>query len=123
MEKYEINKYLDKFKSSVSDLRLALNAEELESRLKELNDEIVKDDFWLDTKNSNKVISELNEVKEKVNTINKINQGYQDILDAYEMYDMEENIETLKKMKALLDDGTITQEEFDKKKKELLALK
>ena len=35
----------------------------------------------------------------------------------------EENIETLKKMKALLDDGTITQEEFDKKKKELLALK
>ena len=40
-----------------------------------------------------------------------------------EAHSTEENIETLKKMKALLDDGTITQEEFDKKKKELLALK
>lgn len=34
----------------------------------------------------------------------------------------EDNIEILKKLKALLDDGTITQEEFDKKKKELLSL-
>jgi hypothetical protein len=37
MEKYEINKYLEKFKSSVSDLQIALNGDLLEKRLKELN--------------------------------------------------------------------------------------
>ena len=85
MEKYEINKYLDKFKNSVNDLRVAFNSELLEERLKELNEEIVKEDFWLDTKRSNKVIAELNDVKEKVNTINKINQNYQDILELAEI--------------------------------------
>lgn len=34
----------------------------------------------------------------------------------------ESNLETLKQLKALLDDGTITQEEFEIKKKELLSL-
>lgn len=93
MEKYEINKYLEKFENSVSDLRVAFNSQLLEERLKELNEEILKEDFWLDTKKSNKTISELNDVKEKVNTINKINQNYQDILDLYEMYNLDESAE------------------------------
>lgn len=102
MEKYEINKYLEKFNTNVSDLRLALNQEFLEEKLQELNNEIVKEDFWNDSKNSNKVISELNDIKEKVHTINKINQGYQDILDAYEMYSLEENSETLEFLEELI---------------------
>ena len=102
MEKYEINKYLEKFKSSVDDLRLALNNELLEQRLKELNEEIVKENFWSDSKKSNKVIAELNDIKEKVNTINKINTGLQDVLDAYEMYDLEENSETLEFLEELI---------------------
>lgn len=102
MEKYEINKYLEKFNTNVSDLRLALNQEFLEEKLQELNNEIVKEDFWNDSKKSNKVISELNDIKEKVHTINKINQGYQDILDAYEMYSLEENSETLEFLEELI---------------------
>ena len=102
MEKYEINKYLEKFNTNVNDLRLALNQNALEERLGELNEMILQPDFWNDSKNSSKVIAELNDVKEKVNTINKLNQGYQDILDAYEMYDLDESNETLEFLEELI---------------------
>ena len=38
LEKYEINKYLEKFHNSVNDLNLALDSVSLEKKLKELNE-------------------------------------------------------------------------------------
>ena len=99
MEKYEINKYLEKFENSVKDLNLALDTITLETRLKELNEQILDPNFWDDSKKSNKVISELNVVKEKVNTISEVNKGYDDILELYEMYTLDESDE----MKELLE--------------------
>ena len=93
MEKYEINKYLEKFLNSVNDLRLAINVESLEERLRVLNEEISQPNFWDDSKKSSKVISELNDVKEKHNTITGVNKGYQDVLDLYEMSTLEESDE------------------------------
>ena len=100
MEKYEINKYLEKFENSVKDLNLALDTITLETRLKELNEQILDPNFWDDSKKSNKVISELNVVKEKVNTISEVNKGYDDILELYEMYTLDESDER----KELLED-------------------
>ena len=91
MEKYEINKYLEKFENSVNDLKLALNQEELEAELKSLNEEMLKEGFWDNSKESSKVINRLNDVKEKVHTINEVTTGYQDLLDLYEMYTLEED--------------------------------
>ena len=42
MEKYEINKYLEKFENSFNDLRLALDSEALNAELKTLNEEILQ---------------------------------------------------------------------------------
>ena len=60
MEKYEINKYLEKFLTSVNDLRLALDESYLKDTIRDLNEQVSAPDFWLDSKNSNKVIGELN---------------------------------------------------------------
>ncbi len=100
MEKYEINKYLEKFSTSVNDLRLALDSNALKIRLEELNGLILAPDFWNDSKKSSKVIDELNIVKEKVNTIDDVNKGYDDILELYEMYTLDESEE----MKELLEE-------------------
>ena len=107
MEKYEINKYLEKFENSVNDLRLALNSEELEEELKHLNQKMMEPNFWDDAKNSNEVITKLNEVKEKVNTITKVNKGYQDILDLCEMCALDESQD----LKELLEEEILN---FDK---------
>ena len=93
MEKYEINKYLEKFENSVNDLRLALDSDSLNEELKTLNEQILHPNFWDDTKNSNKVISLLNEVKEKVNTIDEINKRYNDVLELFEMFNLEDSVE------------------------------
>ena len=85
MEKYEVNKYLEKFANSVNDLRIALDSKKLEEELEVLNKKMLEPDFWDDTKSSNQVISNLNEVKEKLGTIVKVNKGYQDVLDLCEM--------------------------------------
>ena len=54
---------------------------------------MLEPDLWDDTKSSNQVISNLNEVKEKLGTIVKVNKGYQDVLDLCEMLELEENDE------------------------------
>lgn len=95
MEKYEINKYLEKFEMNVNDLKSAINIILLEKEMKELNEQISLDGFWNDQKNANKVINRLNEIKEKVHTINKVITGYKDVLDGYEMYLADESTETL----------------------------
>lgn len=93
MEKYEVNKYLEKFQKSVNDLRLALDSDTLEKELKKLNEEISEPDFWLDTKKSNQTITKLNDVKEKYSTISDVNKGYQDVLELFEMLSIEESEE------------------------------
>ena len=103
MEKYEVNKYLEKFANSVNDLRMALDSKKLEEELEELNQKMLEPNFWDDSKNSNQVISKLNDVKEKLGTILKIDKGYQDVLDLCEMLDLEENEELKEKIKEIID--------------------
>ena len=93
MEKYEINKYLEKFENSVNDLRLALNSVELNNELQTLNELIMQPNFWDDNKKSSATINKLNDVKEKVNIITSIDKGYNDVLELYEMYILEESEE------------------------------
>ena len=100
LEKYEINKYLEKFHNSVNDLNLALDSVSLEKKLKELNELILEPSFWDDSKKSNKVIAELNVVKEKVNTISEVNKVYDDIKELYEKFTLDESEE----MKELLEE-------------------
>ena len=107
LEKYEINKYLEKFENSVNDLRLALEGKTLELELNRLNEEMLEPSFWDDSKNSSLVINKLNEVKEKLNTITKINKGYQDVLDLCEMCEMDDSEE----LKELLEEEILN---FDK---------
>ena len=61
----------------------------------------------------------------KAKTVLKFANGFiqqKETKQVTETSSADENLETLKKLKALLDDGAITQEEFETKKKELLSI-
>ena len=102
MEKYEINKKLEKFSGSVKDLELALNPSELQIEIDQLTEVMNADGFWNNQKQANQVIERLNGLKEKANTMNEVNSGYQDVLDAFELYELDENEETLAFLEELI---------------------
>lgn len=94
MEKYEINKYLDKFNKTVEDIKVALNEEALITENKRLNEKITAPNFWDNLKEANQTTKELTSVKEKLAILNRVNASYKDVLDANEMYELEPNEET-----------------------------
>lgn len=63
--------------------------------------------------------------KKELNTMLKVNEFIQDKINNKPAVKKESNggnIQQLRELKALLDDGIITQEEFNKKKKQILGL-
>ncbi len=92
MEKYEINKYIEKFKKSSNDITIALNKDEVLKQIDELNIEITKEDFWSNQENSTKTINKLNNLKEKAQIIKEVEKGLTDILDYYDMLELDEEV-------------------------------
>lgn len=102
MEKYEINKKLEKFSSSVNDLKLALSPDSLKEEINSLTNEMNQDGFWNDQKSANKIIEQLNALKEKANLMDEVNNAYQDVLDAVELFELDENEETMALLEELI---------------------
>ena len=63
MERYEINKYKESFKSKINDMFQALKIEEAKKRLEILDKEMAEPDFWQDSKHAQTVIGEANVLK------------------------------------------------------------
>ncbi len=91
MEKYEINKFIEKFKKSSNDIIIALNKEYVLKQIEEINIEISKEGFWNDQEKSSKTINLLNGFKEKIVIIKEVESGLKDILDFYEMLELDED--------------------------------
>ncbi|MFI3329665.1 MAG: peptide chain release factor 2 [bacterium] len=92
MEKYEINKYIEKFKKSSNDITVALNKEVVLKEIEELNKEISKEGFWNNQENSTKTINLLNNLKEKAQIIKEVEKGLTDVLDFYDMLELDEEV-------------------------------
>ncbi len=112
MEKYEINKYIEKFKKSSNDITVALNKDYVFKQIEEINKEITKEDFWNNQENSTKIINNLNNLKEKAQIINEVEKGLNDILDFYEMLELDDEV------LPILEDSIIT---YDKLLEESLV--
>lgn len=95
MERYEINKYIQTFKTQVSDMYQALNIEKNLPLLKEYEEMMAKSDFWLDKEKASKIIDESNVVKDKVNDYENIKKDLDNILELDEMSDDPEMLELL----------------------------
>ncbi len=91
MEKYEINKYIEKFKKSSNDIKIALNNEYVFKTIDELNEKMNEEGFWNST-DSTKIINNLNILKEKAQIINEVEKGLSDVLDYYEMLELDEDV-------------------------------
>ena len=52
--------------------------------LKELEEEIGKEDFWNDQQNAQKIISKANQLKEIVNAYNEVYNDFYDITNEYD---------------------------------------
>ena len=68
----------------------------LETELKNLEDETLKEDFWQDTKKSNKILSRIKNIKNKVNEYRKIESEIQNLKELTELTNMEPDEEMAK---------------------------
>ena len=68
----------------------------LEKELKDLEAETLKEDFWQDTKHSNKVLSKIKSIKNKVSEYRKIESEIQNLNELTELANMEPDEEIAK---------------------------
>ena len=68
----------------------------LEKELKDLESETLKEDFWQDAKNSNKVLAKIKSIKNKVNEYRKIESEIQNLNELTELTNMEPDEEIAK---------------------------
>lgn len=80
MERYELNKYLTNFKTRIDDLGKALDIELLKEKYSINQKEMLKEDFWSDVKEAQKIIGVANDQKDKIET-------YESLLSHYETLD------------------------------------
>ncbi len=70
----------------------------LEIELKDLEQETLKEDFWQDTKNSNKILSKIKNIKNKVNEYKKIETEIQNLNELTELTNLEPDEELAKEI-------------------------
>ena len=70
----------------------------LENELKELQKETLKEDFWQDSNNSNKVISKIKKVKNKTTKYNNIKKELNNLNELTELVNMEPDEEIAKEI-------------------------
>lgn len=82
MENYEINKYIEDFKTRISDLEKVLQISKLQAEIFLLEEKMLANNFWNDPDNAQKVLKDLKKDKDILKTYNNIKTLYED-LDLY----------------------------------------
>ncbi len=74
MERYELNKYLESFKTRLADLEKALDMDNLKQSFAQNSVVMSQADFWDDVKSAQKLIEQTNTQKEQIDTFESLNQ-------------------------------------------------
>ena len=64
MERYEINKFIESYQKSLNDMILAMDLDNVQKEINELDQKMLSEDFWNDRKEAQRIISRLNYLKE-----------------------------------------------------------
>lgn len=80
MEKYEVNKTLEAFNVTIKDLEKALDIEQMDARLLELDKIMGNPNFWNDTKEAKRITQEANALTLKKTTISSLKNQYTDLI-------------------------------------------
>lgn len=74
MERYELNKYLESFKTRLADLEKALDMDNLKQSFAQNSVVMSQANFWDDVKSAQKLIEQTNTQKEQIDTFESLNQ-------------------------------------------------
>lgn len=121
MEKYEINKFIDEYKTKLNDLYQAFNIDNKKPDLEKLEIEINSSNFWNDPENAQNIISKANMLKEVINKYNKAKNMFDDILSLVDMIDedsdaeilMESEMEELKSYVSIIERDALLSGKYD----------
>lgn len=79
MERYEVNKTLEIFETSLNDLEKAIKPDELNARLLDLSKTMQSPSFWNDTKQAKKTTQEANQIELKLSTLKALKKQFEEL--------------------------------------------
>ncbi|VEU80514.1 peptide chain release factor 2 [Haploplasma axanthum] len=85
MERYEINRIIEKFTKQVDDLDKNINPEKLKKRFLELNNEMQKADFWNNPDNAKVVTKEANFINDRLAALTSLNEKLNGVIEWFEI--------------------------------------
>ncbi len=95
MDAFEYSELIKDLENKLQNIESILKPDELEKRLKEIEEMENDPDFWNDPKKSAKIQKEKNIILRKLEKYQKAKQALEDNKDMYELATMEEDEETL----------------------------
>ena len=96
----EIKQSLTNMKPKINSLSEAVNVEELKGKIKNLEEKTSMPNFWDDTKESQKILSEISSLKAKVSNFEGLYNAYCDLCTLVDMANQEEDISLLDDVKS-----------------------
>ena len=85
----ENKKNIKEFKEELEKIYITLNIEEKTSKLKDLENKTLEENFWTNNTNSNSILKEIKEIKSKLKKYNYINRQINDLEDINELLTLE----------------------------------
>lgn len=79
MERYEVNKTLDQFNTTLEDLENALNIDSLNESLLDLNEQMMTPGFWNNPQKAKLISQTANQLENKLTTYKSLVNQYQEI--------------------------------------------
>lgn len=111
----EIDLELSKLQPDLESLAETLKIEQSENRLKELEEQTVRSNFWDSSEKSQKILSEISLLSGKIKEYKKLKNEFEDLYTLVEMSCQEEDISSLheiqselKKIKSKLQEQTLS---------------
>ena len=93
LENYEIVKAIDNFKQRLSEIKSAINIENVKASLKENEEKMNDANFWLNADLSKQVLKEVKSAKDKIETIDSLNSKLEELEFYFDMHkNGEENL-------------------------------
>lgn len=85
MERYEVNRVLEKFTKQINDLEKKINPEQLMEEIEELNKKMQKENFWNNPIEAASITKEANAKSERLASLNALKNKLESIVDWYEI--------------------------------------
>ena len=85
MERYDINKYLEKFHTKLLELKKSLKVDFLEEEIKKYDEKISDVSIWNDPKSAEDIISKANLFKNKYNSYKDLESNLSELKDLIEL--------------------------------------